>query len=148
MEIDFDRSRPIYQQIIEEIKKMIVRGELQPGNKLHSQRKMAQKMDVNPNTVQRAYREMERKNLIETKRGRGTFIIDDREVVQNCKREMVNQAVMNFLEEMVALDLETEEIIKELKNEIIIMDQDKEIDSKKVKKILSAIVNSSSAEGE
>ncbi|MFP4371997.1 MAG: GntR family transcriptional regulator [Halanaerobium sp.] len=114
MDIDFNAAYPIYEQVIEEIKKEIVRGELKPGAKLPSQRKLARKIDVNPNTVQRAYREMEQRGLVETKRGRGTFIRDDDQVMKEIKKEMAETAVVKFIEEMISLGFEKENIIKKV----------------------------------
>lgn len=114
MDIDFNAAYPIYEQVIEEIKKEIVRGELKAGAKLPSQRKLARKIDVNPNTVQRAYREMEQRGLVETKRGRGTFIKDDDQVMIEIKKEMAETAVLNFIEEMISLGFKRENILKKV----------------------------------
>ena len=114
MDIDFNAAYPIYEQVIEEIKKEIVRGELEPGAKLPSQRQLARKIDVNPNTVQRAYREMEQRGLVETKRGRGTFIKDDDQVMIEIKKEMAETAVIDFIEEMISLGFKRENILKKV----------------------------------
>jgi len=114
MDIDFNAAYPIYEQVIEEIKKEIVRGELKPGAKLPSQRQLARKIDVNPNTVQRAYREMEQRGLVETKRGRGTFIKDDDQVMIEIKKDMAETAVIDFIEEMISLGFKRENILKKV----------------------------------
>ncbi len=103
MNIDFDAAKPIYEQIITEIKRRIVRKELEAGDKLPSQREMARTVGVNPNTIQRAYREMEMMRLVETKRGRGTFIVDSKDNVVEIKREMAMKATENFIAEMISL---------------------------------------------
>jgi len=118
MEIDFNAARPIYEQVIEEIKKEIVRGEINPGEKLPSQRQMAKNIDVNPNTVQRAYREMDARDLVETKRGKGTFIKDDDKVITEIKKEMAEHAVENYIEQMESLGFNKEEIFKKLEDKI------------------------------
>lgn len=118
MDIDFNASYPIYEQVIDEIKKEIVRGELNPGDKLPSQRKLAQKIEVNPNTVQRAYRELEQRGFVETKRGRGTFIKDDDQVMIEIKKEMAETAVLNFIDEMVSLGFDKENILKRVKTNL------------------------------
>ena len=117
MDIDFNAAYPIYEQVIEELKKELVRGELKAGDKLPSQRKLARKIDVNPNTVQRAYREMEQRGLVETKRGRGTFIKDDDKVIKEINEQMAHSAVQKFISEMVSIGFEKEEIINLLKSE-------------------------------
>jgi GntR family transcriptional regulator len=117
MKIDFNASKPIYEQVIDEIKKQIARGEIKPGDKLPSQRELAKDIQVNPNTVQRAYREMEILDLVETKRGRGTFIKDDDKVIKEINEQMAHSAVQKFITEMVSIGFEKEEIINLLKSE-------------------------------
>ena len=118
MDIDFNAAYPIYEQVIEEIKKELVRGDLKAGAKLPSQRKLAKQIDVNPNTVQRAYREMEQRGLVETKRGRGTFIKDDEQVMIEIKKEMAETAVINFIEEMISLGFKKENIIEKVESNL------------------------------
>ncbi len=118
MEIDFNAAYPIYEQLIEEIKKQIVRGELKAGDKLPSQRKLARRIDVNPNTVQRAYREMEQRGLVETRRGRGTFIKDNDQVMIEIKKEMAESAVANFIEQMLSLGFDKEKILKKVETNL------------------------------
>ena len=118
MNINFDAAKPIYEQIIEEIKKMVVRGELEPGDKLPSQREMARKVEVNPNTIQRAYREMENMKLVETKRGLGTFIKEDNKVIKSVTKEMANKAVGKFVDQMKSLGFKEQEILDFVTEEI------------------------------
>lgn len=117
MNIDFNASKPIYEQVIAEIKKQIARGEIKPGDKLPSQRELAKDIQVNPNTIQRAYREMELLDLVETKRGRGTFIKDDDKVIKEINKQMAHTAVQRFIDEMVSIGFEKEEVINLLKSE-------------------------------
>lgn len=111
MKVDFDASRPIYQQVIAEIRKAVARGELKPGSKIPSQREMAQILRVNPNTIQRAYREMEQSALVETLRGQGTFIKDNPSLFREIRREMTEEALNHFLDEMHSLGFSDEEIL-------------------------------------
>ncbi|PUU95186.1 GntR family transcriptional regulator [Halanaerobium sp.] len=124
MDIDFNAAYPIYEQVIEEIKKELVRGELRPGEKLPSQRKLAKKIEVNPNTVQRAYREMEQRGLVETKRGRGTFIKDDEQVMIEIRKDMAETAVKEFIDEMISLGFKQDDIIEKINNNLKRRDQD------------------------
>lgn len=117
MKIDFNASKPIYEQVIDEIKKQIARGEIKPGEKLPSQRELAKDIQVNPNTVQRAYREMEILDLVETKRGRGTFIKEDDKVIKEINDQMAQTAVQKFIKEMISIGFEKDEIINLLKSE-------------------------------
>ena len=72
--LDYRDAKPIYIQIIENTRAQIATGVLQPGDKLPSVREMAAKLSINPNTIQRAYREMEQQGLIQTIPGKGCFI--------------------------------------------------------------------------
>lgn len=72
--IDSRSSTPIYQQIIDGMKENILKGILKPGDKLPSVRELSALITANPNTVSRAYMELERQNVIETLRGRGTYV--------------------------------------------------------------------------
>ena len=124
MDIDFNAAYPIYEQVIEEIKKELVRGELRPGEKLPSQRKLAKKIEVNPNTVQRAYREMDQRGLVETKRGRGTFIKDDDQVMIEIRKDMAETAVKEFIDEMISLGFEQKDIIDKINDNLKRREQD------------------------
>ena len=66
--------RPIYQQIMDEIRRALVVGTLAPEDPLPSVRQLASELRVNPNTVQQAYRELERDGVVHVKRGLGTFV--------------------------------------------------------------------------
>jgi len=106
MHFEFDPALPIYQQLIDTIKRAVVRGELAPGDRIPSQRELAQEARVNPNTVQRAYREMEQIGLVETARGMGTFIGRAPDLIPRLRREMAEAAVRRFVQEMRALGLD------------------------------------------
>ena len=118
MQIEFDNALPIYEQIIDYVKKSIARGELQSGDKLPSQREMAHRLEVNPNTIQRAYREMESLGLVETKRGKGTFIVDSVKVIEKINEDMASEAISYFVNEMKSLGFSNGEIMNMLKSEL------------------------------
>lgn len=72
--LDFKGSKPIYEQIIEQIKFHVMKEYLRPGDSIPSVRKLALELKVTPGTVAKAYQELERQEIIETIRGKGTFI--------------------------------------------------------------------------
>ncbi len=109
--MDFDNNKPIYIQIIDDIKRKLIRGEIKPGDKILSQREFAKEINVNPNTVQRAYREMEAMGLVETLRGQGTFILGDENMLKTIQTEMAKEMVTNFLKDMKSLGFSQEDII-------------------------------------
>ena len=75
--IDPGSSTPIYEQIELGVKELILKGALKYGEKLPSVREMASILTINPNTISKAYGELEREGIIETLRGKGTFITDN-----------------------------------------------------------------------
>lgn len=77
MQIDPRSSQPIYEQIINQVKENIIKGIMLPGDQLPSIRQLSSMVLANPNTVSKAYQELERTGVIETVRGRGTFIRTD-----------------------------------------------------------------------
>lgn len=110
MQLRLDQHSPIYQQIIDEFKRSIARGDLKPGDRIPSQRELATMVQVNPNTVQRAYREMEQEGLTETLRGQGTFVTSDAGIVAKVRREMAERALDGFVREMHALGFGCDEM--------------------------------------
>ena len=72
--LDYRDAKPIYTQIVENFRTQIASGVLRPGEKLPSVRELAQQMSINPNTIQRAYRELEVRGVIQTVPGKGCFV--------------------------------------------------------------------------
>jgi GntR family transcriptional regulator len=122
MQVDFDISQPIYQQVIIEIQRSLVRGELKPGDKLPSQRDLAQTMKVNHNTIQRAYREMEGEGFVETIRGMGTFITNNPVIVEEIRLKMAGESIGRFIEEMCSLGMKGEQIIAAVREHVEMME--------------------------
>ncbi|MBP3460239.1 MAG: GntR family transcriptional regulator [Lachnospiraceae bacterium] len=80
IQIDYRSEQPIYEQIIEQIKLYVIKGQLSGGDAIPSVRKMAQSLGVTPSTVAKAYQELERQKVIETIRAKGTFIAQNIDV--------------------------------------------------------------------
>jgi len=112
--MNFDAAQPIYRQIIDEFKKKIIRGELKKGDRIPSQREYAEMVRVNPNTVQRAYREMEVMQMVETVRGQGTFVVVDQAGLANIKEDMAKSILTYFVTEMNSLGYSDQDLAKAL----------------------------------
>ena len=102
LQISPGSSEPIYAQVIAQIGQAIAKGELLPGDKLPSVRRLAAELVINPNTVARAYSEMERGGLLSTKTGAGTFVTDpalrDRDAAQvNALTERMDNVITHGL---------------------------------------------------
>lgn len=115
----FDTNIPIYIQIINEIKKDIVLGKINTGDKLPSTRDLAMMYGVNPNTVQRVYKEMELEGLSYTKRGKGTYINESKEMVQMIKTQMAENVINKFIIGMKELGFSYDEMINVINNKKI-----------------------------
>ena len=110
----FDNSKPIYMQIIDKINQPIIRGEITPGNKLPSVREMAVQMGVNPNTIQRTYSELERMEIVETRRGQGTFVTENISLIQELKLHLQMDIIEAFVLNMKELGFTEEEMLSGL----------------------------------
>lgn len=96
--IDSRSSKPIYEQIIERIKENIIKGILKPGDKLPSVRELASAITINPNTISKAYNELERMKAIEVIRGKGTFVSENFKPIINEEKMM---AIKEHMKEII-----------------------------------------------
>ena len=111
--LDFKSSKPIYEQIIEQMKFHILKGHLKSGDAIPSVRKLALDLSITPGTVAKAYQELERSHLIETIRGKGTLIAGnielkpDEDKITESKKQM-RSAIL----ELKVMGLSEEEVIQ------------------------------------
>lgn len=111
LKFEFNPNMPIYLQIMEEIKRQIVSGEKKPGSKVESVRELAQTMGVNPNTMQRAFAELEREGLMYTERTSGRYITTDDKLIREIREESVNKIIDEFIELMQKSGFNKEDIL-------------------------------------
>lgn len=109
--IDIKSGVPIYEQIIEGIKKFIISGVMNPDEKLPSVRELGRKLTINPNTIQKAYRELERQGYIYTVIGRGNFVSSLDNFKNEAKIEELKDEMIKTLEELSFLGVTKEEIV-------------------------------------
>ncbi|MBF7083780.1 GntR family transcriptional regulator [Desulfallas sp. Bu1-1] len=111
--IDQRSSTPIYQQLVQEIKEAILKGILQPGDKLPSVRELSVQLTINPNTIQKSYQELERQKVIETLRGKGTFVsLNYKPSVDKEKLTVLKENLRNILVEAHYLGMKHGEILQ------------------------------------
>lgn len=118
MGMEFEDKTPIYLQIIKLIKADIVTNKLKGGDKLPSVREMSINLKVNPNTIQRAYQELERRNLIYAQRGMGNYVREDQNMVEDIKKEMAEESINTFISSMKTLGFSPEEIVDTVKESL------------------------------
>lgn len=114
MRDDFNRSKPIYEQLAERINRQIVRQEIKAGEKLMSVREMAIQSGVNPNTVQRTYSKLERMGIVETRRGQGTFVTEKQEVLTQLREKLKREYLSTFIHDMQEMGFSKQEMIEGL----------------------------------
>jgi DNA-binding transcriptional regulator YhcF (GntR family) len=107
---ELDADRPIYAQLVERIRMQIVSGYYQPGGKLPSVRELAATAAVNPNTMQKAFAELERTGLIITQRTNGRNVTEDEELIAGVKQGMAREHMEVFFSKMKELGFTKEEI--------------------------------------
>ncbi len=114
--MELNNNIPIYIQVAEDIKKKIVTGEIRVGDKLPSNSELAFIYKINPNTVQRICKQLESEGICYTKRGIGIFIMENENLVQEIKTQMVTEIVTEFMEKMKSLNFSDDEILSIIKN--------------------------------
>ena len=114
IKIDLKSSVPIYEQISREIKKDILKGFLKENDPLPSVRKLAANIGVNPNTIAKAYQELERDNVIYTVTGRGAFIAENNKTLNKIPENLLN-ILKNVVIEIIYSGVNEKIIIEEIK---------------------------------
>ena len=109
--MDYKANIPIYLQVIDDIKKRILTGEIKLGDKLPSTRELAVQYTVNPNIAARIYNELEQCGLCYTKRGLGTFVSEDVHLIDTLKAELSSEMIETFISGMTSLGFSKDEII-------------------------------------
>lgn len=100
---ELDDDRPIYAQIVERLQVQIISGGYLPGGKLPSVRELAAVAAVNPNTMQKAFAELEKSGLIITQGTNGRVVTEDKELIQNSKRQLAKRHVDAYFAGMEGL---------------------------------------------
>lgn len=108
--LDMHDRRPIYEQVTEKFRMLILKGALPPGSRLPSVRQLAVELSINPNTIQRAYMELEQEGLIYPVKGKGNFIADDQEIVEK-SREAYFQEFKSITKKGIHMGMEEETLI-------------------------------------
>jgi GntR family transcriptional regulator len=109
LRIDTTADRPLYLQIVDGVRRELVRGTLVPGDGLPSVRQLAEELRLNPNTVQQAYRELERAGLAAVRRGQGTYVREDVDVREQ-RAPLVERVAREALERAARAGITGEEL--------------------------------------
>ena len=109
---ELDSDRPIYIQLVERIQMEIVSGYYPPGGKLPSVRELAAEAAVNPNTMQKAFAELERSGLIITQRTNGRTVTEDAGMINDIRQRLANEHVEAFFARMKELGYTKTQVIE------------------------------------
>ncbi|MBQ9512686.1 MAG: GntR family transcriptional regulator [Lachnospiraceae bacterium] len=96
--LDYSDSRPIYEQIVEKYKLLILKGVLVPDEQMPSVRNLAMEISTNPNTVQKAFAELERQGFIYSVKGRGNFVAANPSLLEERKKQIARELALKFKE--------------------------------------------------
>ena len=116
IQLNYRDPRPIYEQIKSELKRLILTQALAPGEKLPSVRELAAQLAINPNTIQRAYRELDAEGYTVSIAGRGSFVADIA-VISRQKRQQETDRFLQAAKSMRKLGFTTQELIAFLQKE-------------------------------
>ena len=114
--LNYRDSRPIYEQIKDGLKKLIVSGAMAPDEKLPSVRALAQQLSINPNTIQRAYNELENEGYIYSIAGKGSFASGDALADEGRKQELMEK-VRELAAELRYLGVSEDELLALVRKE-------------------------------
>ena len=107
--LDYRDRRPIYEQVISRFQELMLTGALEKDSQLPSVRSLAMELSINPNTIQRAYVELERQGYIYTVKGKGSFVADNQAMKENKKKEVLLK-VSDMIDEAIRVGIPGEEI--------------------------------------
>ena len=111
MSWEFQDHLPIYAQLMDTLKRRIVTGRYLPGEKLPSVRALAAETGINPNTVQRAFSELEREGLIYTQRATGKYVTENEADIKSAREDLARTQVADFLRAMQSLGFSVGDVI-------------------------------------
>lgn len=112
MELKFNNRDPVYRQVIQYFKIQIAKGTLEPGEEIPSRRELANQLKINPNTAQRAYKEMEEEGLIFTEGNLPSRVTKDKQVLRAVREELIMEATETFIQTMHSINVSLDEVVQ------------------------------------
>ena len=115
--VDFKNRKPIYEQIVDNVSSLALRGILKPNESIPSVRQLAGELGINPNTIHKAYAELERRGIIYSASGRGSFISDDLATAADQKRTDVMAALRAAAHDAYVYGVSEDDAVAAVRNE-------------------------------
>ncbi|BAQ09142.1 GntR family transcriptional regulator [Bacillus sp. OxB-1] len=116
MAVKFNNRDPVYVQVIQHFKEQIAKGDFEPGQEIPSRRELANRLKINPNTAQRAYKEMEEQGLIFTEGNLPSRITKDEQVLKTVREELILEAVETFVQSVRTINVPIQEAVSLVKD--------------------------------
>lgn len=109
--IDYRDNRPIYEQVVSKLEELILKGVLEPDSQMPSVRSLAMELSINPNTIQKAYAQMERDGYLYVVKGRGNFVSKTEDLIKQ-KKEELKKRMQELILEAKELGMTVDELIE------------------------------------
>lgn len=109
--LDYQDRRPLYEQIVEKFQMLILSGAMPPDSRLPSVRQLAMELSINPNTIQRAYMELEQQGLVYPVKGKGSFVSSNIDMIQK-QKEMLKGELKEVIWKARAMGIRKEECLE------------------------------------
>ncbi len=119
MKVTFNNRDPVYLQVVRHFKEDIATGKLDPGQEIPSRRELAAALQINPNTAQKAYKEMEEQGLIYTEGNSPSRITTDKRKLDLIRDELIAEAVKTFVAAVKKIDVPVDELLQIVKETYI-----------------------------
>lgn len=120
MNVTFNNRDPVYLQVVRYFKEQIATGAIVAGQEVPSRREIAASLKINPNTAQRAYKEMEEQGLIHTERNHPSRITTDQLILNGVREELILQAIDVFLESVKPINVPVDELLELVKEKYVV----------------------------
>lgn len=108
--IDYKDRRPIYEQIVDKVEELIIKGVLQPDSQMPSVRALSVELSINPNTIQKAYAELERRGFLYSVKGKGSFVCFQESMLEEKSRK-IKEEIRKNIEEAKLLHISEDELV-------------------------------------
>ncbi len=123
LKIDAGSAVPVYEQLKRQIKLKVISGKYQPDSKLPSIRQLASELKINPNTIAKVYRQLERENILHSKSGSGFFVKKEQDELNKARTKLLNEFTDEFISKVVELGFSPITLINKITKQIERLDE-------------------------
>ena len=114
--LDYRDTRPLYEQIVDKFQMLILSGALEPNSRMPSVRSLAVELSINPNTIQRAYSELERNGFLYTVKGKGNYVAYS-DILKDVRKQEILEKLRDLKKEALSMGMTVKELTEFLEQE-------------------------------